>query len=85
MSFEKFDNECQGCKPCVLDPHTMKPLPLGDPIMLAVNKVWRDASREEREAFHRFACLNQHGPVEVAIMRKLSFKIQEVCEAQRHN
>jgi hypothetical protein len=63
----------------------MRPLPPDDPIMIAVAQMWKGTSWEEREAFHRFTCLNQHGPVEVAIMRKLSFKIQEVVESGRKN
>lgn len=67
MSFEQYEEECSGCRPVVLDVKTLKALPPEHPIMQAVNSVWEQTTRAEREAFHRVTCQNSRDASDVSI------------------
>ncbi len=58
MSMKEYQDNCPGCKPMILDIHTMKPLPDDDPIMVAALEVWGRSTLEERKAFHDVMCNN---------------------------
>lgn len=58
MSKAQFDDNCRGCRPVIIDAATGLPMGPETPEMVAVNGVWETTTREEREAFHDFTCLN---------------------------
>ena len=53
MTCEKFDPNCPGCRPAIMDPRTGRALPKDDPIVVTINEVWDAAPREEQEACWR--------------------------------
>lgn len=65
MSNLIFDDDCAGCRPAMLDVKTGKPLPDDDPNMVIVNRLWRETTLAERQAWHRFTCLNSRAQVDV--------------------
>jgi hypothetical protein len=72
MSRKQFDDECQGCRPVILDRKTMEPFPDDSVPMQAVNAVWSTTTKDQREAFHRFTCLNSRDPGDVGVMQTLT-------------
>jgi hypothetical protein len=58
MSKEQFNDNCPGCRPIIIDPGTMKPLPEDSWQMQAVDRVWAGTTWAERRDFHEFTCLN---------------------------
>lgn len=78
MSIEKFDDVCKGCYPVLVDPHTMKVLPDDHPQMINVMLVWSKLTREERQAFHRFACLNSREPADLEIVETIALRLEQL-------
>ena len=58
MSRTKFEDDCKGCRPAVLDMKTGQRLPDDHELMKAIDVVWAKTTREERKAFHSVCCLN---------------------------
>ena len=80
MSWKAYEENCQGCRPCVIDPKTMKPLPEDSEIMRTVNAVWATATREEKEAFHNVTCNNSEEYKDVTLFTGLCGRIQEALK-----
>lgn len=62
MSREKYEDDCPGCRPAILEVGTGKRLPETHPHMQAALRVWAETTFAEREAYHRFCCLNSRDP-----------------------
>lgn len=71
MSREKFDDNCPGCKPVILDPETLNPLPLDHPVMKKIAEVWAKTTYQQREAFHNVMCLNSRDPHELTLVEQI--------------
>lgn len=71
MSIEKFDDNCPGCRPVILDIVTHKPLPESDPAMQKMLAIWARSSYEQREAFHNVMCNNSRDAYELALVKEL--------------
>jgi len=82
MSKAKHDDECPGCRPVLVDMATGKVEPEGSPKMNAVMKIWGQTTLAERQAFHRFTCLNSRADGDVAVMQSLSLRFKQAIEAQ---
>jgi hypothetical protein len=78
MSWEAFDDQCPGCRPCLIDATTRQPVPDDTPIMQAVLRIWQKTTRLEREAFHRVTCLNSRQPTDLLIIQSLGQRIHAV-------
>ena len=61
----------------MLDMKTGQQLGSDTPQMQVVNKVWSETTKQEREAFHRFTCLNSRAPVDLRLVNPLVEKIQQ--------
>lgn len=71
MSREKFDDNCPGCRPVILDPETGKVLPPDDPAMQQMLAIWARSSFAQREAFHRVMCLNSRDEIDLTLVKEL--------------
>lgn len=65
----------------MIDIETGKRLPDDSSQMQCVLSVWAGTTREEREAFHRFTCLNSRAESDMQTMADLSIRIQEAFES----
>ena len=65
----------------MLDAQTGEVLPDDSPKMQCVLSVWAGTTREEREAFHRFTCLNSRTKSDMQTMADLSTRIQKALES----
>jgi hypothetical protein len=75
MSCEKFDPQCPGCRPAIIDPRTGKILPADDPVMEIINRVWDASPREEQEAFWRVTVKNSRDPGDLDLMQALTSRM----------
>jgi hypothetical protein len=81
MSIERFEDDCPGCRPCLIDVKTGQIMGEDEPPMRAAMRVWRATSRFEREAFHRVCCLNSRNPVDLQVIQSISGRIKAQLEA----
>lgn len=82
MSWEEFDETCAGCRPVILDAETKKPYPTTHPHMIMAQKEFDKLSRPEKEAWHRFTCLESRSPADLALVKKFIDAIVLNMEAQ---
>jgi hypothetical protein len=76
MSLDRFNDDCPGCQPVLLDAKTRRPMPEDSPEVQAVLKVWATTTRAEREAFHRICCLNSREPGDLKLGQEITSKIK---------
>ena len=81
MSLDKFDDDCPGCRPALIDVRTGKVFHSSHPAVQAVNRVWARTTKEEREAFHQVTCLNNHTPAVLGVVMRLTKEIQNAISA----
>lgn len=71
MSLEKFNDDCSGCRPVIIDIKTGAVLPDDDPYMKRVLEVWAVLTREEKEAWHAVTCQNSRDPWTLEVVQDL--------------
>lgn len=81
MSIDRFEDECPGCRPCLIDVKTGQPMGEDEPAMRAAMRVWRGTQRFEREAFHRVCCLNSRNAMDMLVMQSILARIKAQLEA----
>lgn len=80
MSWQEFDENCPGCRPCLINAETGEKLAQDSDIMRAVNKVWETATLQEKQAFHNVCCNNSREPMDMALMQGLADRIRAACQ-----
>lgn len=75
MSKEKFDLNCPGCRPAIVDIQTGQVLPADHPAMMKANKVFNEASILEKQAWHAVTCLNSRSPLDLALCRQMTSRL----------
>jgi hypothetical protein len=60
MSREKFDENCEGCRPVLIGENG--PLPVDSPEVQAIRAVFEQQPLEVKKAWHAFTCLNSRQP-----------------------
>lgn len=81
MSIKKYDGQCPGCRPVLIDGETRKRLPEDSWQMQAVRKAWEEAPLEECEAFHKVTCQQSRELEHIAVASKLALRMQKELEA----
>lgn len=76
MSTLIFSDECAGCKPAMMDVKTGKVLPDDSPEMKLVLQAWNMTTLDERQAWHRFTCLNSRAEQDLAVAKMFADRIQ---------
>lgn len=56
MSWEEYDENCEGCRPGLIDARTGLRLPDDSPEMIAILSVWAQTTLIQRQAWHRVTC-----------------------------
>lgn len=80
MSYEKFQEDCPGCRPVMIDFATGVPLPDSHPIMQAILGAWNETTHDERAAFHRFTCLNSRDMTDLTLVHGINAKFKKATE-----
>ena len=81
MSRERFDDECPGCQPTMVDVKTGRPLPDDSVEMTIVNQLWSKTTREQRLAWHRFTCQNSRAPEDLKLVKAFSDRLDAAFAA----
>jgi hypothetical protein len=81
MSKHKFDDDCPGCRPALVDVETGKAMPQNHPTMVRVNEVWAETTLQEREAFHQVTCLNNRSTENLKLAMAITRRIQDALRA----
>lgn len=82
MSRQKFDDECKGCLPILIDQATMTPMAEDSPEMKIVYQVWAGTTMDERQAFHQVTCLNSRDQGMLALFFGVTKRIEDALKAQ---
>lgn len=80
MSWKEFEEDCPGCRPCIIDAKTGEKLPQDSDIMKAVNKIWETATQQEKQAFHNVTCNNSREAMDMALMKGIVDRIQAATQ-----
>jgi hypothetical protein len=81
MSLKKFDDDCPGCRPVLIDLKTGKPFPNEHPAMQALNRLWAATSTEDKLAFHAFTCENSRAMDVVIKVRDLRQRLESAIQS----
>jgi hypothetical protein len=77
MSFDRFSDDCSGCRPSLIDVKTGKVLPEESREMQAILNVWRRTTLRERLVFHRVTCLNSRIRSDLRTFQIISERMQK--------
>ena len=81
MSRARFDDECPGCRPMMVNVETGQPYADDSAEMTAVNRVWSATTLAERQAWHRFTCLNSRSIVDLQVVKDFSDRLESALLA----
>ena len=81
MPCEKFDPDCDDCRPKLLDWDSGTPLPDDSLEARVLLKVWREAPSPQKEGFWRCAAKGSRDPADAEHARALWTKVSEDTEA----
>lgn len=85
MTKEFFQDDCEGCRPALLeiDQKTGKavPLPKDNPVQAEAERVWdEETSFEERAACHSVWCTNSKDPQDLQLCGQVAEKMKTALE-----
>lgn len=81
MSIERFDDECPGCRPAMVDVKTGLSFADDSIEMKTVNRLWGETSLQERRAWHRVTCQNSRALVDVQYARSFADRLEAALAA----
>lgn len=81
MSLDRFDDECSGCRPQMVDTRTVRPFADDSAEMVIVNRLWSETTADERRAWHRFTCQNSRSLVDVQIVKTFADRLEAAFAA----
>jgi hypothetical protein len=68
----EYSDDCPDCQPAMLDLQTGRPLAADDPIMVAINKAWKEQTTlDERKAYSRVLFHQSKDPEDRRIYSKV--------------
>lgn len=76
MSLRKFEPECPGCLPAIIDVKTGKVCPDDHPFMRPVIALWNEQDLPTRKAWHAVTCRNSRRPEDLRLVQPFVDKIQ---------
>ena len=80
MSIEEFEDNCEGCKPALLDVKTKRPYPADSPEVKAMMVVWEGTTREERVAYHNVCCNNSLDQKDMLAAQQVAMRIADALK-----
>lgn len=86
MSWQKFDDNCPGCRPVFMDYNkdgtVGEPYPDTHPIMIGVNRAWARSNLQQRQAWHAFCCQNSRDPLVMMLVQELNEQFKHEAEIE---
>ena len=81
MSRERFDDECAGCRPVMIDVKTGRLFADDSVEMGIVNRLWSETTLVDRLAWHRFTCQNSRSLVDIQRVKTFSDRLEKALSA----
>lgn len=78
----EYDENCPGCQPAMLNLETGKPVPLDDPQMAVLLRVFNSFSLTERRAWHRVVMQGSQNTDDLAVVKKISDTVSEALNCE---
>jgi isocitrate dehydrogenase len=77
MTRHEFCDTCPGCRPAMIDTKTGKQMADDSPVMIKVNRIWRDETTYyERKAFIEFTYHNSRTPATTLLAGNVVKKLE---------
>jgi hypothetical protein len=83
MSRERFDDECSGCRPAMVNMETGKLFPDDSVEMTTINRLWGETTLQERQAWHRVTCQNSRALVDVQTAKAFADRVEAAFAAKK--
>jgi hypothetical protein len=83
MSLSRFDDECPGCRPAMVDVKTKRLFADDSVEMQIVNRLWSATTQEERQAWHRVTCQNSRAILDLSLAKGFADRIEAAFAAER--
>lgn len=84
MATNKFDDECAGCKPAMMNVRTGVTYPDDHPTMIVVLRLWSETTLEERQAWHRFTCQSSRAIDDLKFAQIFSQRVEAAMRASNN-
>ncbi len=81
MSWETYEDACPGCKPAMLNLATGARLPDDSPEMKLILAIFDKLTLPERQAWHRFTCMNSRASGDLEVISRFQGQIQAALTA----
>jgi hypothetical protein len=78
MSRQKYQENCRGCRPAMLDLSTGRPLASSAPEMQLIKRIYAALTLDEKKAWHRFTCLNSREAGDLTVAAKFKAALERV-------
>lgn len=76
MSRDRFDDECPGCRPAMVDVKTGRLYADTSAEMQVVNRLWTETTPQERQAWHRVTCQNSRALVDLPRAKEFADRVE---------
>jgi hypothetical protein len=76
MSRRKYDPECPGCLPVIIDVKTGQVAPDDHPFMQPIIALWDQQDEATRKAWHAVTCLNSERPEDLRLVEPFVAQVQ---------
>lgn len=76
MTRQKYDDDCPGCRPTMINTETGEVFPPDSSQMKAVMEVWATLTIDEKQSFHRCCCLNSRDEKDLIVMQTIVDRLQ---------
>lgn len=77
MSRDRFEEECPGCRPVLIDVKTGQACAPDSREQQVINALWDKTTKADRVAWHAVTCLNSRVPDHIKVVMEFTKKIQE--------
>lgn len=76
----EYDDNCEGCKPGLMDVETGKALPYDHPHMIKVREVWNTLNLGQKIAWHRVCMQSSRNKHDLMIAQEVAILISEAIQ-----
>ena len=76
MSRRKYEPECRGCLPVIIDLKTGEVHPDDHPFMRPIIELWNQQNEATRKAWHAVTCLNSKRPEDLRLVQPFVARVQ---------
>lgn len=85
MHNHEYSDDCEGCQPALMDAKTGKPMSKNDPVMVLVQKAWKEKTTfEQRRTTTRVWMGQSVDPKDIAVMQEVS-EIMQAAMKEHEN